>query len=272
MSRDDRLYNADGSPAEEPIDFAAERARRNTKNDEPPPVNGPDDYTDRASAEPKATPRLKLISAKDWEGQQAPERKWLVPGRLLRGKAAILSGEGAVGKTLVALQLGIGVVLGRDWLGAIVNEAVPVLFYSAEEDIDEMHLRTATIAGKLKILLPDLADLHFHCRPGEDAVLGHYDRNSRIVKATPLFHQLETEVRDLRVGLVIVEAAADVFAVANISFIRASLGWAIVEFMKSGSIASVPRIPRIWTGRCSTTSRRGSVLACCATSRRSTSN
>jgi hypothetical protein len=37
MSRDDTVYNIDGSLTEEPIDLAAERARRNSRDEEPPP-------------------------------------------------------------------------------------------------------------------------------------------------------------------------------------------------------------------------------------------
>jgi RecA-family ATPase len=56
-----------------------------------------------------------------------------------------------------------------------------------------------------------LRDLHRHCRPDEDAVLGAPDKN-RIIQPTPLYKELLTQACDLHPTLVIIEAAADVFA------------------------------------------------------------
>jgi RecA-family ATPase len=56
-----------------------------------------------------------------------------------------------------------------------------------------------------------LSEIHRHCIPGKDAVLGQPDRNG-IIRPTALFERLERSAMDIRPALIIIEAAADVFA------------------------------------------------------------
>jgi RecA-family ATPase len=89
-----------------------------------------------------------------------------------------------------------------------------VLFYSAEEDDDEIKRRVLRIAEHHE-LAPDntLRDLHRHCRPDEDAVLGAPDRNRNgIIQPTKAYTELTEQACDLGPVLIIIEAAADVFA------------------------------------------------------------
>src|SRR5260370_10328132 len=123
----------------------------------------------------------------------------------------MLSGGGAAGKTTIAMQLAVGVVRGTDWLGAVVNEPGPVIFFSAEEDADEMHFRLNAIAEHHGISFNDLADLHLLCMPGEDAVLCAPDR-SRVVKSTRLLESLESNAVDVHPSLIVIQAAADDYA------------------------------------------------------------
>jgi RecA-family ATPase len=104
------------------------------------------------------------------------------------------------------------VVRGFAWLNAVVEEQGPVLFYTAEEDDDEIERRVLRIAEHHK-LGPDntLHDLHRHCRPDEDAVLGAPDKN-RIIQLTKAYTELTEQACDLGPALIIIEAAADVFA------------------------------------------------------------
>jgi RecA-family ATPase len=158
------------------------------------------------------TPRkLILLDPTHWEGQPVPVRKWLVRDRIPAGKVCLLNGDGAAGKTTITLQLCAAAPRGTDWLGAVLEQAGPALFVSAEEDADEIHRRLAAIVDHHKITFAELKELGLHCIPGEDAVLGRADK-SGIIQPTPFFDRLEQAASDQRAVLVAIEAAADVFA------------------------------------------------------------
>jgi RecA-family ATPase len=155
---------------------------------------------------------LRTVSAASWADKTIPERRWVVLGRLLRGSVAILSGDGGIGKTTIALQAAVGVVLNLGWLNGVVMEQGPVLFSTAEEDEPEVWRRTGAIVGHHNKTLADLAVLHvFSCLTEDiDPTLGITDRN-RVIQPTPLLQKLTARVLEIKPALIIIEAAADVF-------------------------------------------------------------
>jgi AAA domain len=63
---------------------------------------------------------LPFIDTSTWRvNEGVPQREWGVRDLFPRRSPALLSGEGATGKTLLLLQLGVAHVLGRDWLGTL---------------------------------------------------------------------------------------------------------------------------------------------------------
>jgi RecA-family ATPase len=165
--------------------------------------------SDASPAEKGAPAPLTTKAACDWEGKEPRELRWVVHQRLLRGTVGILSGDGAVGKTTVALQLAVGVCRKTDWLNAMVDEGGPVLFVSAEEEENEIHRRLAMIAEHHGIRLGDLADFHVHCRPGESALLCTVSKGS--LSPTPLLAQITAAALERHCVLIVIEAVADVF-------------------------------------------------------------
>jgi AAA domain len=80
------------------------------------------------SGEPLST--LPVIDvAKD----PIPPRDWAVRDRIPARNVSLLSGEGAIGKSILLLQLAASIVLARDWLGT-VPEPGPVMYLSCEDD------------------------------------------------------------------------------------------------------------------------------------------
>jgi RecA-family ATPase len=161
--------------------------------------------------QPFAPPALNFINASSWAGQTAKKRRWLVSARIPRATVTMLTGDGAAGKTTIGLQLGVATVRGTDWLGALIEEQGSVIFFSAEEDSDEIPRRLDAIVAHHGIDMSALAGLHCLCMPGEDAVLGAADRLG-VVKPTPLFEALERRSVEIRPALIVIESAADVFA------------------------------------------------------------
>jgi RecA-family ATPase len=62
---------------------------------------------------------LEFIRAANWHSQPIPRRHWAVENRIPLRNVTLLSGEGAIGKSVVLMQLGVAHVLGRDWLGTL---------------------------------------------------------------------------------------------------------------------------------------------------------
>ena len=87
--------------------------------------NGPDA---RASKPQKFR---HIINPADWEGLPVPPREWIVPGYIPHKTVTLLSGDGSVGKSLLALQLAAGRALAREWIG-LMPEPGRTLILSAE--------------------------------------------------------------------------------------------------------------------------------------------
>jgi RecA-family ATPase len=94
----------------------------------------------------RPVPELPVISADALADKEVPPRSWLVRDMIPDRTVTMVSGDGAVGKSLLALQLAVAVAMGaREWVGTL-PEAGSVLFVSAEDDIDELHRRLDAIA------------------------------------------------------------------------------------------------------------------------------
>jgi RecA-family ATPase len=161
------------------------------------------------------TPTLEPLSFVDtstWRvNDGVPPREWGVRDLFPRRNVALLSGEGAVGKTILLLQLGIAHALGCDWIGTL-PEPGPFLYFGAEDETDEIHRRLADILKSYGADFPDLdGKLHLLTFAGEDAVLGHGD-HSGIVKPTPLYDRLLKAASEVKPVLIGIDTSADVFA------------------------------------------------------------
>src|SRR5262249_49799625 len=75
-----------------------------------------------------------------WHGQPVPDREWCVLNRIPMRNVTLFSGEGAIGKSIVSLQLAVAHVLGSHWLGTM-PEIGPALVVACEDDADELHRR-----------------------------------------------------------------------------------------------------------------------------------
>jgi len=175
-------------------------------------VPDPPQSAEQSSADPGLElPKLEFLDPTKWADQPIPLRRWLVPNRIPLGVPIMLNGDGATGKTTIALQLVVATVRGTDWLGAVVEAPGPAMFFSAEEDGDEVHRRLAAILDHQGIGFEDLHGVHILCLPGDDPVLGAPDR-AGIIRPTPLFQSLAKAAAEILPSLIVIEAAADVFA------------------------------------------------------------
>ena len=101
----------------------------------------------------------------------------------------MLSGDGGTGKSLLAMQLSAAVATGTTWLGLAVNRG-PVLYFSAEDDLDETHIRLKEICSAEGLDLSQMIGLELAVLAGKDAVLAVEAATGGKIGLTPLFERL----------------------------------------------------------------------------------
>jgi len=201
------------------------------RQDEPPAVTSPEEFGLPADGEADHEPAngapvatfaankqgqdiqpFETFDASQWEGVPIEPRRWIAHDRIPVGEPGIMSGDGGTGKTKLALQLAVAIAAGlRDWVGGVVDAEGPVIVFSAEEKLKEMHRRTLDVIQSRGLSFGDLrGGLHFICDQ-DNTVLGAVDRNS-IVQPTMSLLRLEKTVAAIRPALVIIENAADVYS------------------------------------------------------------
>ena len=155
---------------------------------------------------------LEMFDAGDWEGQPTEPRLWTTHDQIPAGEPGILSGDGGTGKTTLAMQLGCSVgAEWQDWLGKIVDTHGPVIFYSVEEKLTELHRRVSWILESRKASFSQLRKRFFLIGDHKsETVLARVDRN--VVVPTRTLLRLEKSVALVKPALVVIENAADVFA------------------------------------------------------------
>jgi RecA-family ATPase len=157
-----------------------------------------------------STAPLETFSASEFQGVEPPPRRWLVRDRVPIAAVTLLAGDGATGKTTIAMQLAAAVV-GRlsGWLNGAVEEHGPVLFFTAEEDKEEVHRRLCDIVGHHGIPYP--SELHVHCADGLNPQLAAITGRSRQLEPTAVYNSLRLTLDRLRPKLLILESSADLY-------------------------------------------------------------
>jgi RecA-family ATPase len=180
-----------------------------------PPTDDKADPPPRGDRKPSQNSKqvrpLDTFSAAEFEGVEPPPQRWLVKNRVPMRAVTLLAGDGATGKTTIVLQLSVcaaGKLSG--WLNAVVEEHGPVLFYTAEEDRDEVHRRLRAITAHHKIKYPP--GIHIHCATELNPQLAAVNRG-RLgqLEPTEVYEALRLKLETLRPKLVVLESSADLF-------------------------------------------------------------
>ena len=159
----------------------------------------------RRPAGPKPI-ELETINAASFAWKQVPRQHWLVEDLIPEGNITMLSGDGATGKSLLALQLAVAVATGGPWIG-LKPQAGSVLFLSAEDETEELHRRLARIVPKLD----SLGQLTIVPLAGKDAVLSAPSGRDGLLKPTPIYTALRHLVDKHRPTLLVLDTLADLF-------------------------------------------------------------
>lgn len=149
-----------------------------------------------------------------WHGKPIPKREWLWEGYVPRGVVTLLTGDGGIGKTLLAQQLATSVALSaplmRGSLGQVQGGKVVALLAEDEEHeivrrqkaiLDSQFAKMTDVAGKLHIIPPS-EDL--------DHVFATYDRNGD-ARTTEVWERFCLKCAEVRPDLIVVDNIAEVY-------------------------------------------------------------
>ncbi|TVQ52094.1 MAG: ATPase, partial [Rhodobacteraceae bacterium] len=162
----------------------------------------------------RVTPSVRRVSAffraSALDGRDVPPREWLAEDLIPSRTVTLLSGDGGVGKSLLALQLAVAVATGGAWIGRAVREG-PAMVLSAEDDVDELHRRLDAILRADDLDFAAAGDLTLRSLAGEDALLAALDRKSNMLAPTPLLAELDARLGEERPAVLILDTLADYF-------------------------------------------------------------
>lgn len=155
------------------------------------------------------TRKSVFFSAAELANLCVPDRDWLVEGLIPIGTVTMLSGDGGVGKSLLALQLAAAVALNGRWVGQAVAGG-RAMFISAEDDRDELHRRISDLTRAYGVGFRDLGRLTLRSLAGEDALLAA-PTPDKVLCPTALHDELDRQIAVDKPSLVILDTLADLF-------------------------------------------------------------
>jgi RecA-family ATPase len=165
-----------------------------------------------AQSNPQAqpAPTIDYLDMSDWHWKKPPERQWAVVNHIPLRQVTYLSGEGGVGKTIIALQLLFACVCALDWIG-LMPEAGNALYFGAEDEADELWRRLYDIAAYYNVPFDRIRHkLKVTSFAGKDATLARFDRHG-CMQVTPLYHQLHQDTCTLQPKFTVLDTVSDIY-------------------------------------------------------------
>lgn len=185
------------------IPLSEAKKRRFAGPDAPQPVAANDGYV---------TPKLKTIDPIKWAGQDIPARRWIVPNLVPLGNVTMLSGDGAVGKSILAMQLLTACATSSRWLGMEVMPCRAIGIF-CEDDGDELQRRQSRINDHYGVDFEDLENLSLCSRTGpmDENALMTFNRESWRFEATEFYQQVHDAASDFGAQLIVLDSLHDLF-------------------------------------------------------------
>ena len=212
--QDIKDWAAKGGTVEQLHDLIAQEAKPWTPSDHKAEDDSPElkaTDSDAPAEEQSASAPLSFINIAAWHGSPAPAREWAVLNRIPLRNVTLLSGEGGVGKSILALHLAAATSLARDWLGTM-PEPGPTLVVCCEDDEHELRRRLDQIVAHYSTDHAELSkDVHAISLAGQDAVMAAPDKKG-IIEPTSLFTRVRQAAYDIQPRLIVIDNSADVFA------------------------------------------------------------
>jgi len=162
------------------------------------------------SAAPQLPARATPVNLADVMIDAAPPR-FVTDAILPACTTTLLGAHGGTGKSMLALQWSVAVVLGLPFFGT-PTEQQRVLFYSAEDNADVIRWRLRKICKQQNIEPSTLADRLLVLDATEiDATLYAEDARTRVAGTTTSYDQLLGAAHAHKAGMIIIDNASDIF-------------------------------------------------------------
>lgn len=174
-------------------------------------------FPDRLSAGPAAP--LDTLDLSTIPLDDVPPRKWVVPDLIPDRNVTDLSGDGGLGKSLLALQLGVAMTAARDWIG-VMPEPGPFLYLSCEDEPDEILRRRNAVLTGMNLSPADLRAFHLLDLTGADTTELAEPGKAAALDLTELYRRLEATIKRLRPRCVALDTRADVFGGNELSRVQ----------------------------------------------------
>jgi RecA-family ATPase len=156
-----------------------------------------------------SAPQFNIYRGDELLSKTASPRRWFVDPFVPAEETTMLAGDGGSGKTTLALQLVVSGITGREWFGLKVDQR-NILYISAEDPVEEIHLRLEQITRSSPLAKEDLARFKLIDLAGKDATLAIFDKSGQLT-LTPLLTAIETIAREHNARCIIFDAVADFF-------------------------------------------------------------
>ncbi|MEK9751606.1 MAG: AAA family ATPase [Rhodospirillaceae bacterium] len=156
-------------------------------------------------------PALRGTDPVQFVGKEVPPRRWVVDGWIPEGEVHMLSGDGGVGKSLLAQQLMTCAAVGRNWLGMTTRPCRAVGIFCEDRD-EELHRRQDGINRMLDIDFSALENMQWICRKGEDNELMQYPNGWDKGAPVPFFQQVHNFCQDFGAELIVLDSLHDLFS------------------------------------------------------------
>jgi AAA domain len=152
---------------------------------------------------------LVAVDPSVWAGLPVPVRKWLVKDWIPKRKVTLFYGDGATGKTLLAMMLIVACATDKPFLGFQV-QGLRAFALLAENDEDDTRITLEAVCKHYDASLGDLKGrVRIASRAGFDNILMAFDEGTG--KHTQLFEELLRQVTSFKADLILIETAADLF-------------------------------------------------------------
>jgi RecA-family ATPase len=156
-----------------------------------------------------ASAALDLTVASSLASSPPPIRPWLVEDWIPRRQVTLLSGDGGVGKSLLAMHLQLAAASGGQWLGLPIMPCRSFGLYAEDED-DELHYRLWRIAEVAGVDVGSLRNMAWHSAAADAAELVEVDERGAI-RPTAYYRQVERAILAFGARLVVLDATTNLF-------------------------------------------------------------
>jgi hypothetical protein len=153
---------------------------------------------------------LPMEPVSQWSARPAPApRDWVIEGLVPARRLTSFLADGGLGKTTIAVQVGVHVAAGRALYGLKVNGG-PVLGIFCEDEPEELQRRVTAACAAERLDLADIDRLVIISRDGEDNLLCTFESDRMVL--TPFYRQLDATVAQYQPRLLILDTLADFYA------------------------------------------------------------